>query len=210
MKESMRTEEEKPSGPEVREGLLLQAKHEFLEQGFEKASLRKICARAGVTTGAVYFFFKNKEDLFCQIVEDTSSQLTALGQRLSEAELERPELGTENDIRLMEFLYLHREEAILLLEKSQGTRYGSFRDKLYGQLRKFFLLFFQRHGRPDVDPELIRILVEMRMKGFLEILKGDYTMEQALTLTRQIGIYADGGFRQLAAAMKTEQPMDKN
>ena len=205
MKESMRTEEEKPSGPEVREGLLLQAKHEFLEQGFEKASLRKICARAGVTTGAVYFFFKNKEDLFCQIVEDTASQLTVLGQRLSEAELERPELGTENDIRLMEFLYLHREEAILLLEKSQGTRYGSFRNELYGQLQKFFLLFFQRHGRPDVDPELIRILVEMRMKGFLELLKGDYSLEYVRTLTRRIGDYADGGFQRLAASLKKEQ-----
>lgn len=205
MKESMRTEEEKPSGPEVREGLLLQAKHEFLEQGFEKASLRKICARAGVTTGAVYFFFKNKEDLFCQIVEDTASQLTVLGQRLSEAELERPELGTENDIRLMEFLYLHREEAILLLAKSQGTRYGSFRDKLYGQLQKFFLLFFQRHGRPDVDPELIRILVEMRMKGFLELLKGDYSLEYVRTLTRRIGDYADGGFQRLAASLKKKQ-----
>ena len=208
MKESMRTEEEKPSGPEVREGLLLQAKHEFLEQGFEKASLRKICARAGVTTGAVYFFFKNKEDLFCKIVEDTSSQLTALGQRLSEAELERPELGTENDIRLMEFLYLHREEAILLLEKSQGTRYGSFRNELYGQLQKIFLLFFQRHGRPDVDPELIRILVEMRMKGFLELLKGDYSMEQLLRLTRQIGVYADGGFRHLTAGQAHNTDME--
>ena len=138
-------------------------------------------------------------------MEDTSSQLTALGQRLSVGELERPELGTENDIRLMEFLYLHREEAILLLEKSQGTRYGCFRDELYGQLQKFFLLFFQRHGRLDVDPELIRILVEMRMKGFLELLKGDYSLEYVRTLTCQIGDYADGGFHRLAAALKREQ-----
>ncbi len=39
------------------------AKKEFLDKGYEKASLRKICADADVTTGAMYFFFKNKQRL---------------------------------------------------------------------------------------------------------------------------------------------------
>ena len=34
-----------------------------------KASLRNICKEAGVTTGALYFFFKDKEDLFAALVE---------------------------------------------------------------------------------------------------------------------------------------------
>ncbi len=55
------------------------------------------------------------------------------------------------------------------------------------------------------DPELIRILVEMRMKGFLELLKGDYSLEYVRTLTRRIGDYADGGFQRLAASLKKEQ-----
>ncbi len=54
---------------ETKEKLLASAKSEFLEKGYMKASLRKICAQAEVTTGALYFFFKDKEDLFCSIVE---------------------------------------------------------------------------------------------------------------------------------------------
>ena len=40
------------------------AKKEFMEKGFMKASLRNICKNAGVTTGALYFFFKDKDALF--------------------------------------------------------------------------------------------------------------------------------------------------
>ena len=48
---------------QTRQRLLRCAKAEFLSRGFEHASLRRICEAAGVTTGAVYFFFQNKEDL---------------------------------------------------------------------------------------------------------------------------------------------------
>ena len=56
------------SDNETRQKLIDSAKKEFFENGFAKASLRKICTNAGVTTGALYFFFKNKDDLFSAIV----------------------------------------------------------------------------------------------------------------------------------------------
>ena len=98
--------------------------------------------------------------------------------------------------------YHHREEALLLLEGAKGTRYASFREELYDTMRSAFSLFFHRYGAPDADAELIRILVEMRMKGTLELLKGEYSMEHVLRLTQQTGIYADGGFRSLIAFLQ--------
>lgn len=50
---------------ETREKLLKSALAEFSEKGYMKASLRKICADAGVTTGALYFFFRKKRP-FCR------------------------------------------------------------------------------------------------------------------------------------------------
>ena len=38
----------------TRKHLLECAKAEFMEKGFTKASLRSICTKAGVTTGALY------------------------------------------------------------------------------------------------------------------------------------------------------------
>lgn len=53
---------------ETKESLLSAAADEFYECGYEKASLRHICSRAGVTTGAVYCFFDNKEDLLSNVM----------------------------------------------------------------------------------------------------------------------------------------------
>ena len=63
---------------ETREKLLKSAMAEFSENGYMKASLRKICADAGVTTGALYFFVKNKNDLFAAIVDTPLKELCRL------------------------------------------------------------------------------------------------------------------------------------
>ena len=44
------------------------ATQEFLNNGYQAASLRKIAKAARVTTGAMYGYYKNKEALFNSIV----------------------------------------------------------------------------------------------------------------------------------------------
>ncbi len=51
---------------------------EFLKNGYSKASLRKICQSAGVTTGAMYFSFESKEALFKAIFEPLIRQYEEL------------------------------------------------------------------------------------------------------------------------------------
>ena len=60
---------------EKRGALIEAAKKEFLEKGYNKASLRSICAKAGMTTGALYFFFDGKEDLYHTIVDGPVKEL---------------------------------------------------------------------------------------------------------------------------------------
>ena len=51
------------------------AREEFLALGFERASLKSICQRAGVTTGALYKRYAGKEELFRAVVADTVADL---------------------------------------------------------------------------------------------------------------------------------------
>ena len=55
---------------ETKKTLLESAKKEFLQKGFAGASLRTIAANAGVTTGAMYRHFKDKDAFFCALVDD--------------------------------------------------------------------------------------------------------------------------------------------
>ena len=69
---------------EARGRLLACAKKEFLEKGFAKASLRSISAAAGMTTGAVYFFCKDKDGLFGAVVgEPLQKIMQAISEHFS-------------------------------------------------------------------------------------------------------------------------------
>ena len=80
---------------ETKEKLIDSAKKEFLEKGYNKASLRKICADAGVTTGALYFFFKDKEDLFDSIVRKPYEELGIMIQEAPPLTYTQPPFKTE-------------------------------------------------------------------------------------------------------------------
>lgn len=72
---------------ETKMKLLESAVAEFAEYGFQKASLRRICANAGVTTGALYFFFQDKEDLFQNVISPVTDRLLSVLQAHYQAEL---------------------------------------------------------------------------------------------------------------------------
>ncbi|HTP51599.1 MAG TPA: TetR/AcrR family transcriptional regulator [Anaeromyxobacteraceae bacterium] len=53
----------------ARSRLLGIALEEFARQGFEQASLNRILAAAGISKGACYYYFDDKEDLFATAIE---------------------------------------------------------------------------------------------------------------------------------------------
>lgn len=74
------------------ERIHLAAKAEFLEKGYQAASLRNIVKNAGVTTGAFYGYYDSKEALFAALV-DESYQYLMDTYRKSTTEFERLSAG---------------------------------------------------------------------------------------------------------------------
>ncbi len=52
---------------DIKEKIINSARREFLEHGYTNASLRIIAEKAGLTKGAVYSYYKNKDALFCEL-----------------------------------------------------------------------------------------------------------------------------------------------
>lgn len=121
--------------PTIEPRILQSARREFLAQGFERASLKRICAEADVTTGALYKRYDGKEALFCAVVAGTVADLEEIIRQKTAA---RPaDLTDEALIRAWDmdvdymmwwfrYLYDRHDGFVLLLRCAGGTRYADF------------------------------------------------------------------------------------
>ncbi len=55
--------------PQKRERILRIATEEFAQWGYEKASLSRIIARCGMSRGALYYYFADKDDLYRTVLK---------------------------------------------------------------------------------------------------------------------------------------------
>ncbi|MCR5784356.1 MAG: TetR/AcrR family transcriptional regulator [Eubacterium sp.] len=111
------------------------AMQHFLRDGFRQASLRKIVAESGFTSGAFYGYYKKKEDLFEALVKDTAdgivSRITKIGESVEKLPREQVFSGMSEMFEsalpeLLDFLLEHQDETRLLLKCSDGTTYNNF------------------------------------------------------------------------------------
>lgn len=186
----------------TREKLLRAGTEEFYKRGYRQASLRRICAACGVTTGAFYILFPSKDSLLCAIVDPVIEKLFALTEEVAAREREDPSTGQDCDRRIMEFELAHRKELLILMEKAEGSSRECYKDMAYAQFTKQFVDFFAHVLRREPNPEIIDLIVSMRFQGNMKILKGEYSMEQALFLSDVLACYADGGYESLMKNLK--------
>lgn len=62
---------------QTRERILAEAKLLFEKQGYAESSIMQICEKSGVTKGALFHYFPNKESLFKEIWTDLQKQMDA-------------------------------------------------------------------------------------------------------------------------------------
>ncbi len=70
------------TGNEAESRLLQSALELFTEKGYEAASIREIIEGAGVTRPVLYYYFKNKEELFRRLIEPVFAELSAAFDRV--------------------------------------------------------------------------------------------------------------------------------
>lgn len=71
---------------ETRQRIIEAAKELFNTYGFEQTSVKDISERAGVTTGALYHHFKNKDDLMMAVFQDHDGDFAKLSGRFLQSD----------------------------------------------------------------------------------------------------------------------------
>ena len=108
------------------------ASEEFLEYGFEKASMRRVGERCGLTAAGLYRHCRDKEDLFDQLVAPAVERINAwMDAHLTKylaAVQEKGNLQWQDSwVDMMrEIVYPHMDDYHLLLTCSSGTKYENF------------------------------------------------------------------------------------
>ena len=184
---------------ETKERLIESARAEFSEKGYTKASLRKICADAGVTTGALYFFFKDKEDLFAAIVEQPFNELKSLllGHFTSEKEMSLSEMYAHIDgghdelsAALIHHLYANYEAFMLLLTKSQGTRFERCVDEMVDMTDKTYRAMAESMARQlpnkQVNSYMLHWLSHMIIDAFIHLVTHEPDESRAVGIMSRI------------------------
>lgn len=183
---------------ENREKLIECAKQEFLEKGFAKASLRKISSEAGLTTGAVYFFFKDKNGLFEGVVGEALNELTnVLEKHFAEDTESDFAVYTQQDgdhdefsEALVNVIYDHYDEMTILLDRSAGSKYEGFVDGIINRLDTSYISLAERYAAvipgKRVNKKMLHWLTHVQINAFIHMMQHEPDKDNALHFIKPV------------------------
>jgi len=162
-------------------------REEFLEKGFEGASIRSIGARAGMTSAGLYRHFADKEAMFDAMVEPLINDIKSWTKRhigrkhqLLDDKTNNDEIFGETFMDLIRDVILpSRDEFRLLMTCSGGTKYENFIHDFVIDNQKAFLdaiKFMKKNGYPaiDIGEEELHMLLSAYTTACFEPIIHDY------------------------------------
>ncbi|MBR3532473.1 MAG: TetR/AcrR family transcriptional regulator [Clostridiales bacterium] len=193
---------------ETRNKLLKAARKEFIAKGYMNASLRTICKDAGVTTGALYFFFKDKDELFAEVVKEPLLSIRqALGEHLEYEEREYSEgydeetsEGPDVEVsrKIVEIMFKYKDECVLLLTKSSGSSLEFAKDSFIERLESSYRVTTDKIAEArdcrKVDDYTLHYLTHMQVESFIYLLTHSKDINEALAEMPYIVKHMRGGW----------------
>jgi len=169
------------------------AKREFMEYGFQDASMRRIAGEAGIQVGGLYKHFASKEEMFASLVDPMIEELMRLYhieeenefEAIGASEIKEIWKNREETIQTMTYIYDHLDEFKLLICRSQGTQYENFVHEFALLEEKTTMRYMQELKAKgiqikDVDPKEFHLLVTANIEAILQTVVHGFTREEAL------------------------------
>jgi AcrR family transcriptional regulator len=133
---------------EVRNRISEAALEEFMEKGYEKASIRSISKNANTSVGNIYKYFKSKEDLYENIIGSVYDRIIDYISQFHEVELNEKAEPIFNLLveKIMKIFNENSREISTLLNQSKGSKYEN--------CKEFFVEFITRIVTESMEYEL--------------------------------------------------------
>lgn len=195
-------------GSSTIDNILNSAKAEFMQKGFKDASLRNIAKQAGVTTGAIYGYFKDKDDIFVTLVKDVLDGFFYLIEEVEEEErnMVKEGVGFPNQIftaknshlRYLKYMYDNYDVCKMVIMSSNGSSMENYIDKFIEKSLKELKDFIDSVKKvSDIDEFTIHIIIEFYIKSITEFIKHDVPYETAVKQFENINTFFFSGWKEL-------------
>lgn len=195
-------------GRDTREKVLFFGKQEFLQKGFRNASLRNIASAAGVTTGAIYTYFKDKNALFEAIVASVCGQVEGMFTQLSASyytdEGVVGELSTRNTIadlrRIYGFIYDNFDVFRLLVVGAEGSSKADYVHTIVDYEVEHTFKYLDRLRRDKgsdakLNRTVVHIVSESYINALLEPVRHNMSYEEATGNLDFLCAFYTGGWK---------------
>ena len=180
------------------------AMEEFKENDFLKASLNKIAEKAGLTTGAVYTRYKNKDELFCSLVypliEEMQQRLSPLEKAYSDVRDSKNIEDILKVIRLerriyVDILFTHYDECSLLFCRSAGSSV----ERQLIEWTKYKAVstadFIRQRAKKEIDTDLIELIMNEQFQFYRQVLQKGFDKEKTIKLMDSIEEFHESGWK---------------
>ena len=188
------------SAAETKAKILESAKNEFLEKGFVNASLRTIAANAGLTTGAMYRHFKDKDALFCALVDDAIDMATKTVMLADVSHhLDFDSLGSKEHFEeenkqtsdLLNYIFENFDAFTLLLTKSAGSTHEHFQEEICDLYTKnceqlFNWMYKNQISTKKIDKMTTHFIASTIINAFMEIITHNMSKKAAFQYMENI------------------------
>lgn len=195
----------------TRKKILEAGKREFLEKGFNDASLRHIVKEAGFTQGAFYGYYSDKAALFEALAAPAADGLVDRFKAAQEAHFdlipegkaeESGDLSTAYLRQFINYIYDNFDAFKLVICKADGTRYEHFIHDLVelemAQTERFYELSAEQGGPANrISPELQHMITSAYFTAVFETVAHDMPRERALDYIEELAAFFTCGWEGL-------------
>lgn len=156
---------------EIRENILKAALQEFFDKGYKSATMRNIAIGAKIPIGLIYSYYKNKEELFGAVLRpvlyDWERVMSAGGENKSKHMNTEIYGLSKAETECLLNLFDHRQEFIILIDKSDGTVYEHEKERFVRDIEEHLL---KHRNDENSDTVFIHIIANNFVDGLMQIM----------------------------------------
>lgn len=185
---------------EVEERIIEAGKEEYLEKGYQAASVIKIAEKANVPIGNFYRYFDGKKSLLDRIVgsvytfipkfiEDLAGTTIVLAMPLEQ-------FSAFIAKELYRVFWKNKTELKILLYKSLGTEYESFRSQIDSLI--YTIIVKRNFGDGNItetEQIMSRVVANGYLAGILELLNMEWDEKKFTELIQKITLFFFSDFK---------------